>query len=120
ASLRVAARGLGRASPRRPPPPPLLVPRLGRVTRLGKAAQNLSLVHGPAHPDIVGGGVDPAVEHNIAGGPENVVDAVVLAPRHRLFATVMAVATDSDVGVGPVSADAPDQAAEQLANLRAR
>ena len=100
--------------------PPLLVPGLGRITRLGKAAQNLSLVHGPAHPDIVGGGVDQAVEHNIAGEPKNVVDAVVLAPRHRLFAAVMAVAADADVGVGPVSADAPDQATEQLANLHAR
>src|SRR4029079_10770144 len=50
----------------------------------------------------------------------NVVDAVGLAPRHRLLATVMAVATDGDVGVGPVSADAPDQAAEQLADLHAR
>jgi hypothetical protein len=28
-----------------------------------EAAQNLSLVHGTAHPDIVGGGVDQAVEH---------------------------------------------------------
>jgi hypothetical protein len=74
--------------------PPLLVPRLGRVARLGKAAQNLSLVHGTAHPDIGGGGVDQAVEHNIAGEPENVVDAVVLAPPHRLFAAVMAVAAD--------------------------
>src|SRR5437588_509865 len=64
--------------------PPLLVPRFGRVARLGKAAQNLSLVHGTAHPDIIGGGVDQAVEHNIAGEPENVVDAVVLAPGHRL------------------------------------
>jgi hypothetical protein len=47
--------------------PPLLVPRLGRVARLGKAAQNRSLVHGTAHPDIVGGSFDQAVEHNIAG-----------------------------------------------------
>jgi len=43
-----------------------------------------------------------------------------LAPRHHLFAAVVAVATDGDVGVGPVSADAPDQAAEQLANLHTR
>src|SRR4029077_9478983 len=75
------------------------VPRLCRVARLGKAAQNLSLVHGTAHPDIVDGGVDQAIEHNIAGEPENVVDAIVLAPRHRLFAAVMAVAADGDVGI---------------------
>src|SRR5208283_1866269 len=100
--------------------PPLLVPRLGGVACLGKAAQNLGLVYGPAHPDIVGGGFDQAVEHNIAGEPENVVDAVVLAPRHHLFAAVMAVATDSDAGVGPVPADAPDQATEKLADLHTR
>ena len=47
---------------------------------------------------LFGGGFDQAVEHNIAGEPENVVDAVVLAPRHRLFAAVMAVAADGDVG----------------------
>src|SRR6202040_2659140 len=103
-----------------PARPAALVPLLGRVARLGKAAQNLSLVHGTAHPDIVGGGVDQAVEHNIAGEPENVVDAVVLAPRHPLFAAVMAVAADGDVGAGPVPADAPDQAAEKLANLHTR
>jgi hypothetical protein len=56
--------------------PPLLVPRLGRVTRLGKAAHKLSLVHGTAHPDIVGGGFDQAVEHNIAGEPENGIIAI--------------------------------------------
>ena len=78
--------------------PPLLVPRLGRVARLGKATQNLSLVHGTAHPDIVGGGFDQAVEHNIAGEPKNVVDAVVLAPRHRLFvAAVLTPATDPNI-----------------------
>jgi hypothetical protein len=32
----------------------------------------------------------------------------------------MAVAADGDMGVGPVPADAPDQATEQLANLHAR
>ena len=58
--------------------PSLLVPRLGRVTRHGKAAHNLNLVHGTAHPDIVGGGADQAVEHNIAGEPEKLVEARVI------------------------------------------
>ena len=100
--------------------PPLLVPRFGCVTRLGKAAQNCGLALGPAHPDIMAGTLNKAVEHDIAGEPEYVIDIVVFAPRHRLFAAVMAVAADGDAGVGPVAADAPDQAAEKLTNLHTR
>ena len=40
--------------------PSLLLPRLGRVARLGKTAQNLGLALGTAHPDIDGGGFDQA------------------------------------------------------------
>src|SRR5262249_57814386 len=57
-------------------------------------------------------------EDNITGEPENVVDAIGLAPRDRLVAAVMAVAADSDAGVGP--ADAPDQTTEKLADLHTR
>src|SRR5262249_59152642 len=91
--------------------PSLLVPRLGRVARLRKATQNLGLVQGTAHPDIIGGGFDQAIEHDIAGQPKNVIDAVVFAPRHRLLATIMAIAAHSDASVRPVPADAADQAA---------
>ena len=99
---------------------PLSVPRPGRVAGLGKAAQNLCLALGPTHPDIVGSRIDEAIEHDIAGEPKNVFDTVVLAPRHRFRAAVMAVATDGDVGLGPVPADTSDQAAEKLADLLAR
>src|SRR4029077_5357392 len=37
-----------------------------------------------------------------------------------LFAAVMAVAADGDAGVGPVPADAPDQATEKLSGLPTR
>jgi hypothetical protein len=78
------------------------------------------LVQGTAHPDIIGGGFDQAIERDIAGQPKNVIDAVVFAPRHRLLATIMAIAAHSDASVRPVPADAADQAAEQLANLHTR
>src|SRR5262249_22562214 len=100
--------------------PSLLVPRLGRVARLPKATQNLGLVQGPAQPAIIGSGFDQAIERDIAGQPKTVIDAVVFAPRHRLLATIMAIAARSDASVRPVPADAADQAAEQLANLHPR
>jgi hypothetical protein len=87
---------------------PLLIPRLGRVARLGKATQHLGLALGSPHPDIIGDRLDKAVEHDIAGEPKNGVNAVVLAPRHRLLTAVMAA-------LGPVPANASDQAAEKLA-----
>jgi hypothetical protein len=40
------------------------------------------LVHGTAHPDIIGGRFDRSIEYDIAGKAENAVHAVVLAPRH--------------------------------------
>ena len=58
--------------------PPPLVPRFGRVAGLGKAAQHLGLALGAAHPDIIGGRLDQAVEHDIAGEPKNVGDAIAL------------------------------------------
>jgi len=85
---------------------PLLIPRLGRVAFLGKATQHLGLALRSPHPDIIGNRLDKTIEHNIAGEPKNVVDAVVLAPRHRLRAAVVAIAAQDDVGLGPVPANA--------------
>ena len=65
-----------------------------------------SITHPHSGQTITLGTFDQAVEHNIAGEPKNVVDAVGLTPRHRLFAAVMAVAADADVSVGPASAHA--------------
>ena len=45
-----------------------------------------------AHPDIIGLRLHEAVEHGIAGNAKDVIDAVRLAPGHRLLATVMAIA----------------------------
>jgi hypothetical protein len=100
--------------------PPLLAPRFGCIARLGKATQNLGLVQSAAHPDIIGNRLDQRVEHDIAGQTENVVDTVVFAPRHRLVSAVVSVTANADAGVGPVPADAPDQATEELANLHTR
>ena len=54
------------------------------------------------------------------GEPKNVVNAVIHAPRHYLLAAVMAIAAEDDVGLGPVPANASNQAAEKLAHLRTR
>ena len=56
------------------------------------ASQHGKLAFGPAHPDVVGGGLHEPVEDNVAGKPEDVIDAVGLTPTHRLLSAVMAVA----------------------------
>jgi hypothetical protein len=63
---------------------------------------------------------DQSIEYDIAGKAENVIHAVVLAPRHCFLSAVMAVTANGDVGLGPVSVDASNQAAEKLAHLLAR
>src|SRR5512135_3430272 len=50
----------------------------------------------------------------------DVIDAVRLAPAHRLFAAIMAVAADGDARVGPMPADAADEAAQPAADFLAR
>jgi hypothetical protein len=42
------------------------------------------------------------------------------APRHHLWATVMAIATDRDMGLRPVFADAMHEATQMAAHLAAR
>src|SRR5438132_8259307 len=68
---------------------------LAGVVGLGKTAQHLVLVHGTADPDIIGGRFDQSIEYDIAGKAENVVHAVVLAPRHCLLSAVMAAGATS-------------------------
>ena len=60
------------------------------------------------------------MERAIARKPEDVVDAVLLAPGHGLRAAVVAVSPEDDPGVRPVAADAADQMLQQGADLSAR
>ena len=96
------------------------VPGLGRVAGFGEAAQAGLLVERAAGADVVGGFIDQPVEHGVAGQAKDEVDAVLLAPVHRLGAAVMAVAADGDAGRGPVPADAADETAQMAAHLHAR
>ena len=60
------------------------------------------------------------MQHRIAGQAEDVIDAVVLAPRHRLGPAVVAVAPEGKPGARPVPADAPRQVLEHGADLDPR
>ena len=51
--------------------------------------------------------------------PKDIDDAIGLAPGHCLGTSVMAVATEGDAGVGPMGANAADQAAQMGTHLAA-
>ena len=54
-----------------------------------------------------------------AGEAEHVIDAVMLAPAHRLRAGVMAVAAEGDVGLWPAPTDAANETAQMRVHLDA-
>lgn len=65
------------------------------------------------------GSEEQAAHHRIPREAEDVVDAVVLAPAHRLAAAVMAVAVDGRSGAQPAPADVQRQVLKKDANLGA-
>ena len=67
---------------------------------------------------FLGKRADLPQQHRVAGLPEDVADAVALAPGHRLGAAVMAVAAHHDVDRRPPGADAADSMARYLSQLR--
>ena len=96
--------------------PAALVPGFGLIAGLGKAAQAELLIERPAGADVISGVIDRPVER----GPKDIVDSVVVAPRHDLGTAVMTVTPDGDACRRPVPADASDQAAQVAADLLAR
>src|SRR5258707_8556338 len=62
---------------------PFAIPGLCLVARLGIAAQNRQVLDGASRADVVGDLVDFSGERLGTGETEDVVVAVVLAPRHR-------------------------------------
>ena len=98
---------------------PRAVPRPGAVTGLGIAAHHWRLAFGTAHPHIVGRWLDQAVQHGVARQAKDIIDAVGLAPRHHVRATVVAVAADSQPRVRPMAADPAHQAAQMVADFHA-
>src|SRR5947208_2356243 len=83
----------------------------GAATGLGIALHQRCLPFGVAHPHIVCGLLDLAIQHIVAAEAEDVSDAVGLTPRHGLMAPVMTVAAKGELRLRPVRADATRDAA---------
>ena len=62
--------------------------------------------------DILGEIDDLAQQHAVAGEAEDVADAVALADRDRLDASIMTVAADQDLDARPAGGDLPDDVAQ--------
>src|ERR1035438_3283330 len=73
---------------------PFAIPGLCLVAGLGIAAQNRQVLDGAARADVGGDLVDFSGEWLGTGQTEDVVDAVVLAPRHRLRPSIVPVTTE--------------------------
>ena len=58
------------------------------------------------------------MENSVAGEPEDVIEPLVLAPRHHFGSAIMTVAPERDVRGRPVSADPAQKPPEQLCDLR--
>ena len=94
-------------------------PGFGGVVRLRVAAQDRCLFQRATGADVVGLVFDSGGEKLVAGQSENVIEIVVLAPIHHLAASIMAIASDGDLGCRPVHADAPDDPAQMAAHFLA-
>ena len=92
-------------------------PALGRVVEGAEAAQLIGAGLGAAHAQIIGRATDARADDVVAGEPEDVVDAVVLAPVHGFASGIVAVATHEHTDPGPVTADALDHMLEDGADL---
>src|ERR1039457_48963 len=93
------------------------IPGLCLVAGLGIAAQNSQVPDGASRPDVVGDLVDFSGERLGARQAEDVVDAVVLAPRHRLRPGIVPVATERNSRLLPSRADVPYQASKMGTHL---
>src|ERR1019366_260084 len=98
---------------------PFAIPGLCLVAGLGIAAQNSQVLDGASRADVVGDLVDFSGERLGTGQTEDVVDAVVLAPCHRLRPSIVPVAAECDACVVPPCADVPYQASKMGTHLDA-
>ena len=99
---------------------PLLAPGAGPVARFGEAAHDVLVADCALGPHGVGRLVDFPGERFGSGKAEHVVDAVFLAPGHRLGPRVVPVAAKQDARRRPAGADAAHEPAQMSANLDAR
>src|SRR5674476_472957 len=98
---------------------PFAIPGLCLVAGLGIAAQNRQVLDGASRADVVSDLVDFSGERLGARQAEYVVDAVVLAPCHRLRPSIVPVATERNSRLVPPRADVPYQAAKMGTDLDA-
>src|SRR6202035_1237696 len=98
---------------------PFAIPGLCLVARLGIAAQNSQVLDGAPRADVVSDLVDFSGERLGPGQTEDVGDAVVLAPRHRLRPSIVPVATERNSRLVPSRADVPNQASKMGTHLDA-
>src|SRR5258707_371636 len=80
-------------------------PAFGGVAELGPSSALVLFALGAAHAEIVGEDADLRMQHVVPGEPEDVIDAVRLAPRHGLGTGIVAIATPADAGLGPMPTD---------------
>src|SRR5665648_913871 len=96
---------------------PFAIPGLCLVARLGIAAQNRQVLDGASRADVVGDLVDFSGERLGTGQTEDVVDAVVLAPCHRLRPSICLLYTSPSPRLVPSRADVPYQASKMGTHL---
>src|ERR1700733_3073772 len=98
---------------------PFAIPGLCLVAGLGIAAQNRQGLDGASRAGVGGGLVGFFGGGVGTGQTEDVVDAVVLTPRHRLRPSIVPVATERNSRLVPPRPDMPYQAAQMGADLDA-
>ncbi len=87
------------------------------MARLGEAAHDVLVAYGALGAHGVGRLVDFPGERLGSGKAEHVVEAVFLAPAHRLGPGVVAVAAEQNARRRPAGSDAAHKAAQMSANL---
>src|SRR5258708_1350555 len=80
-------------------------PAFGGVAELGPSSALVLVALGAAHAEIVGEDADLRMQHVVPGEPEDVIDAVRLAPSHCRGTGIVAIATPADAGLGPMPTD---------------
>ena len=97
------------------PYPASLAVKLGESDLRGDLT--LALARDPAKRRVLGQIGDPGEQDLVAGEAEDVADPVVLAPRHGLVPTVVAVAAHQDLHSWPAGADGLDDVAQHQGNF---
>jgi hypothetical protein len=85
--------------------PPLGRPGFGGIGERAEATHVVGLALDAAHVGILGESGNSGQQDRVAGEPEDVADAVALAPGHGFVPGVVAVAAHQDLDPGPAGAN---------------